>query len=68
MNYEKQGCKNIEWRKNVLIAVPGKKSAPEFLENLKNNILIPAGWNFHRIYDGDYGLKPPPETIPCKYL
>jgi predicted outer membrane repeat protein len=67
MNYEKQDAKDTGWRKNVLIAVPGKEAAPEFPEDLKDNILTPAGWSFHRIYDKDYGLKPAPETIPCKY-
>jgi hypothetical protein len=34
-------------------------------EMIKNTLLIPNDWPYHRIYELGYGLVPPPETIDC---
>ena len=65
INYETQSGDAIEWRKNALLAIPNKSSVPEFSEGIKDNFLAPMGWAYHRLYDEDYGLVPPPETVPC---
>jgi len=65
INYETQSGDAIEWRKNALLAIPNKSSVPEFSEGIKDNFLVPMGWAYHRLYDEDYGLVPPPETVPC---
>jgi hypothetical protein len=36
-------------------------------ERLKDEVIVPAGWQYHRIYELDYGLVPPSETTPCSW-
>ncbi len=36
-------------------------------EAIKDDILIPADWSYHRIYEEEYGLEPPPESIPTNF-
>ncbi|MBN2589978.1 MAG: hypothetical protein JXA96_08945 [Sedimentisphaerales bacterium] len=65
INYENSDL--TEWRKNALLA------ANEFgylwCETIKDELLVPVGWPYHRIYDEEYELKvnldSPPETVPC---
>ena len=65
INYERQSSDAVKWRKNALLAIPGKSSVPGFSEQLRSEFLLPSGWRCHRLYDKDYGLDPRPETIPC---
>ena len=57
---------SIDWRKNVLLAMDSSlPNSYRLGEALKNEILGPPDWSCHRIYDDDFGLTPPPETMPC---
>ena len=67
-DYENEIVDECSWRYNTLL--PMKPTGPEnpsyqLGEQIKNNTLIPNGIDYHRIYDDDYNLNPPPETIPC---
>ena len=64
VNYENQSGDAIQWRKNALLVLPHKKPV-EYFQGIKNRFLEPAGWECHRVCDYNYGLDPPPETIPC---
>jgi hypothetical protein len=64
MWYETQTEESPEWRRNILLASTAN-SGCFFPELIKNDILVPNGWPYHRIYQEDYGLIPAPETIPC---
>ena len=76
-SYENTPKNSIAWRKNTLLAmepmtdepIDSPRYAPSYDvgEAIKNNLLLPKNWNFHRIYDEDYGLIPPPETIPLNF-
>ena len=59
----------MAWRKKALMAVyPADGSTPGYhpMEEIKDQVLIPKGdWQWHRVYNEDYGLTPPPETTPC---
>ncbi len=68
INYELQPDASTAWRKNVLLPmVPSDGSTPGYHlgEQIKDDFLVPAGWSYHRLYEDDYGLVPPPETTPC---
>lgn len=60
---------NCAWRKSVLIPIKTVMNPNDYIigENIKDNILIPNNWSYHRIYEDDFGLIPPPETYPCNY-
>lgn len=65
INYTKSG--NLSWRKNVLLAMkPSDEYTPGYHlgEQIKNDVIIPKGWDYHRVYDEDYNINPPPETTP----
>ncbi|MHC4707758.1 MAG: C25 family cysteine peptidase, partial [Planctomycetota bacterium] len=64
INYENQSGDAIQWRKNALLVLPHKKPV-EYFQGIKDRFLEPAGWECHRVCDYNYGLDPPPETIPC---
>ena len=56
------------WRQDVLLPIyPSDEQTPgyQLTEQIKNDALVPSGWDYHRIYNEDYGLVPPPETMPC---
>ncbi len=56
------------WRKNVLLPMnPSDSDTPGYHlgEEIKNAVLIPNGWAYHRLYDETFSLVPPPETTPC---
>jgi hypothetical protein len=80
--YENEGQSEIGWRKNMLLPMePSDAGTPgwELGEAIKDSILVPAGWNCHRVYDAINGytgeangnialLNPQPETMPCSEL
>ena len=60
-----------QWRKNCLLPMkPSDSATPGYHlgESIMSNTLIPSRFNFHRVYDSDYGLPTPPETTPCSLL
>jgi len=68
VTYENASRSDASWRSNVLLPMePSDGSTPGYHlgEEIKDAILVPkTGWNYHRVYDDDYGLIPLPETIP----
>ncbi|MCU0857304.1 MAG: C25 family cysteine peptidase [Pontiellaceae bacterium] len=60
---------SIAWRRRALLPMkPSDASTPGYNlgEAIKNNILVPkGGWNYHRVYEQNYGLSPVPESTPC---
>ena len=60
--YETQNICSVQWRKNVLLPMEESYQLGEYI---KNDFLVPEGWSYHRIYNSNYGVDPPPETIPC---
>ena|GEM_PF-2449308 len=66
--YQSASGPATEWRQNALLPMkPSDDSTPGYHlgEQIKNDVLTGAAWGYHRIYDEDYGLTPPPETTPC---
>ncbi len=56
------------WRRSVLLPMrPSDDDTPGFQlgEAIKDDLLTVKNWPYHRIYDDDFGLNPPPETTPC---
>jgi hypothetical protein len=56
------------WRKKILLPIkPLDDHTPgyELGESIKDNIAIPLGYEYYRIYEENYGLDPTPEMIPC---
>lgn len=65
---DKTPTPDAAWRRDVLLPMePSDDSTPGYHlgEQIIDDILTPAGWGYHRVYDEDYGLTPPPETYPC---
>jgi len=59
---------STQWRKKALLPMGDDPNTRYYLgEAIKSEILEPAGWSSHRIYKEDYGLVPPPETVPTTY-
>ncbi len=66
---------NQDWRKNVLLPMePSDEVTPGYHlgEAIKDSLIVPKGWNYHRIYDDinkyDNSTIPIPydtETVPC---
>lgn len=68
IDYQRKPGSQAAWRTNALLPmVPSDGETPGYHlgERINNEILAPAGWSSHRIYEQDYGLVPPPETTPC---
>lgn len=68
ITYENTQAPDGSWRQKVLLPMkPSDASTPGYHlgEEIKSNTLSPKGWDYHRVYDEDYGLSPPPETTPC---
>jgi len=66
IDYENQ-IEDTDWRSNALLPmVPFDGSTPSYQlgEQIKQNFLVPRDWGFHRLYNENYGLNPPPETVP----
>jgi hypothetical protein len=65
--YENAGRGDASWRSNVLLPMKpsdGRTPGYQLGEEIKEVVLAPKGWGYHRVYDSDYGLVPPPETVP----
>ncbi|UCE39288.1 MAG: PKD domain-containing protein [Thermoplasmata archaeon] len=63
---------DISWRKSLLLPmVPMDSKTPSWGlgEALKDNVAIPSGFSYYRIYDEDYASSggPTPEIWPCYY-
>ncbi|MDP8204990.1 MAG: C25 family peptidase propeptide domain-containing protein [Candidatus Tenebribacter mawsonii] len=70
MNYENTYEADAVWRKKVLLAMyPSNEMALGYPlgEQIKDEILNPMSWNYHRVYYRDFGLNPAPESYPCNY-
>ncbi len=68
IDYENAPASSISWRENVLLPMkPSDASTPAYQlgEEIKDDVLVPNAWTYHRVYDEDYGLSPAPETTPC---
>lgn len=73
IEYENEPESSTSWRKNVLLPMKPIEvwGTPTILksyllgEEIKEKIVKPKDWRYYRIYDENYGLQPPPETIPC---
>jgi parallel beta-helix repeat protein/predicted outer membrane repeat protein len=68
--YQTQDPNTIGWRKRVLLpAMPisDEMQTYRLCERIKDDILIPEGWSYHRMYDTDHGLVPPPETVETTF-
>ena len=68
MTFENARTGESSWRQNVLLPMkPSDSSTPGYQlgEEIRNSVLIPKGWGYHRVYEQQYGLTPPPETTPC---
>ncbi|MDM7999348.1 MAG: fibronectin type III domain-containing protein [Dehalococcoidia bacterium] len=66
--YETEPEADISWHRNVLLPMkPSDEETPGYQlgEEIKDDVLVPNGWSYHRVYDEDYGLDPEPETMPC---
>ena len=66
IDYENTAETDASWRHNVLLPmVPSDGSTPGYHlgEEIKDAVLAPEGWTYHRIYNSTYGLSPPPETV-----
>jgi hypothetical protein len=63
---------DISWRKSLLLPmVPMDDSTPSWGlgEALKDDVAIPKGFSYYRIYNEDYSSSggPTPEAWPCNY-
>lgn len=57
------------WRRKALLPMePLDASTPAYHcgENIKDRVLIPNGWAYHRLYDAVEGA-PAAESVPCNY-
>ncbi len=58
------------WRNNILLPMkPLDTSTPNYQlgETIIDSLCNDGKFDYHRVYDEDYGLEPPPETIPCSW-
>jgi hypothetical protein len=69
VHYQNETGDAAQWRKQVLLPMkPSDSSTPGYhLGGAIKDMVLSAqcDWNYHRIYDDDYGLTPPPESVPC---
>ena len=68
MAYENENEADALWRKKMLLPMkPLQDDMPNYQlgEGIKDDYLEPSGWNYHRVYETNFGLTPPPETTPC---
>jgi len=68
IDYELEWPDDAVWRHDVLLPMePSDASTPGYHlgEQIKTDAVVPEGWSYHRIYEENYGLTPPPETTPC---
>ncbi len=65
--YENADDDEIGWRFKALLSmkpIDSKTQSYELGEQIKDNTLVPCGWEYYRVYDKDYSLNPPPEKTP----
>jgi hypothetical protein len=71
VRYQNAAPGEIAWRRRALLAMePSDVSTPGYHlgEAIKDQVIVPRGnWQYHRVYEEDYGLLPPPETTSCTY-
>jgi predicted outer membrane repeat protein len=68
VSYQNESDGQTAWRRNALLPMkPSDDSTPGYQlgEQVKDYVLEPESWGFHRVYDESYDLEPPPETTPC---
>lgn len=67
--YEAEDSAQPDWRRNALLPMePSDIYTPGYHlgEAIKDDIiLLKTGLDYHRVYESNYGLDPPPETTPC---
>ncbi len=55
----------LAWRKKVLLAIKQVSDQSYMLgEEIRDDLLVPEGWSYLRVYDEEFGLDPAPNT-PC---
>jgi len=71
VSYEREGFSGANWRENVLLPMVASDKTTlgyQLGEEIKNNLLVPRNWGYHRVYEKAYRrVLPPPETTPCNY-
>lgn len=66
IDYENTSEGQAGWRKNVLLPMePVDEYTPSYHLGEAIKYLLGLSWDYHRVYDGTFGLTPPPETVPC---
>jgi len=70
IDYQTKPGEQTTWRRNVLLPMADLgdwQPLSDWLgEDIKDDILMEAGWSYHRIYEDNHmGWDPPPETMPC---
>lgn len=69
--YQGEGFTEAAWRRKVLlpmVASDRKTLGYQLGEAIKDKILVPQEWGYHRVYEKAYrNVLPRPETIPCNY-
>lgn len=67
MRYENTPEAEIGWRFKVLLSmkpIDSRTQAYELGEQIKDSTLVPANWEYYRVYAKNYNLSPPPESTP----
>ncbi|MCP4548644.1 MAG: hypothetical protein GY835_19480 [bacterium] len=67
IEYQNESATQAVWRENALLPMYNSDDhTPGYHlgEQIKDEILAPRGWAYHRVYENQYGLNPPPETFP----
>jgi hypothetical protein len=69
--YESAPVSDRSWRRMALLPIePSDKRTPGYQlgEEIKNAVLVPRGdWSWRRVYEQQYDLPSPPESMPCTY-
>jgi len=70
INYENQSPVPGYHSKVLLPMKPSDSETPGYNlgEDIKNDVAIPNGYNYFRIYEQNYGLASPPEMTPCNNM
>lgn len=71
IDYDTQIGPDTDWRTAAILPMRRSDSTTPghtLGEQIKDLVLTPAQWGYHRVYDDEeYNLVPPPETVPCTY-
>jgi len=68
INYQGEDPNDIAWRKNSLLPVADPQPTLDdykSAERIKDDVLVPENWGYHRAYAEDPNLDPPAETRWC---